>query len=58
MKENIASQKAKPQSANSTNNEQIAKNKAEVEMNFAMLGNTDDVLNHLQDGSMSLTIYG
>ena len=58
MKKNIASQKANPQSANSTNDEQIAKNKAEVEMNFAMLGNTDDVLNHLQEGSMSLTIYG
>ena len=58
MKKNIASQKANLQSANSTNNEQIAKNKAEVEMNFAMLGNTDDVLNHLQEGSMSLTIYG
>ena len=26
-------------------------------MNFAMLGNTDDVLNHLQEGSMSNNLW-
>ena len=37
------------QSANSTNYELIAKNKEEIEMNFAMIGNSDDEVKLLEE---------
>ena len=37
------------QSANSTNAEQISQNKAEIEMNFAMIGNSDDEVKLLEE---------
>ena len=37
------------QSANSTNSEKISQNNAEIEMNFAMIGNTDDEVKVLEE---------
>ena len=37
------------QSANSTNSEKISQNKAEIEMNFGLIGNTEDEVNELEE---------
>ena len=37
------------QSANSTNSEKISQNKAEIEMNFGLIGTTEDEVNELEE---------